>query len=135
MNPLEPMKTKMLYKLVALAALASAVTAQAGPPPEFFRRLTPKTVAQTAQAVIATNVAKEKMACAACKTVKLREPRYRAPMGKGMPDMVEVGAKHKCTKCDGSITNFKGKITDNMQVTCPTCLEAGCCVPPAAAPQ
>jgi len=129
------MKTKMLYKLAALAALASVVTAQAGPPPDFFSRLTPKTVAKTAPAAVATTAAKDKMACAACKTVKLREPRYRAPMSKGMPDMVEVGAKHKCTKCDGSITNFKGKITDNMQVTCSTCLEAGCCVPPAAAPQ
>lgn len=129
------MKPESLLKAAALAAV-TVLTSHAGPPPEFFIRASPKIVAKTAQVVVATTpAAKSEMACAACKTVKLREPRYRAPMSKGTPEMIEVGTKHKCTRCEGAVVNFKGKVTDGMKVTCSTCLEAGCCVPPAAALQ
>ncbi|MCM2273357.1 MAG: hypothetical protein NDI75_00975 [Candidatus Didemnitutus sp.] len=129
------MKPESLLKAAALAAL-TVLTAHAGPPPEFLFRSPPKIFAKTAQVAAATTpAAKSKMACGACKTVKLREPRYRAPISKGAPDMIEVGTRHECRQCDGVIVNLKGKVTDRMKVTCPTCVETGCCVPPAAASQ
>ena len=74
------------------------------------------------------------LVCGACKTAKLSV--YKSTQGNGRPPMawMEVGSKHDCGHCGGTITVVNGKTKDEMQHNCSVCGAgaAFCC---AAAPE
>ena len=69
------------------------------------------------------------MACGACKTVSMTEYKADWPNGKGPRSWMEIGSKHECEHCGGTITVVKGKTKDEMQHNCSKCGEgaAFCC--------
>ena len=69
------------------------------------------------------------MVCGACKTVNMTEYRADLPNGRGPRHWVEMGSKHECSHCGGTITVVQGKTKDEMQHNCSKCGEgaAFCC--------
>ena len=69
------------------------------------------------------------MVCSACKTVNMTEYRADLPNQRGPRHWVEVGSKHECGHCGGTITVVQGKTKDEMQHNCSKCGEgaAFCC--------
>ena len=75
------------------------------------------------------------MVCGACKNVSITEYKSANPNGRPPLRWVEVGSKHECEHCGGSISIVEGKVKDEMQHNCSKCGEgaAFCCAvsPPA----
>ncbi len=69
------------------------------------------------------------MVCGACKTTNMTEYKSTWPNGKGPRNWMEVGSKHECEHCGGTITVVQGKTKDEMQHNCSKCGEgaAFCC--------
>ena len=69
------------------------------------------------------------LACGACKTVSMTEYKTDWPNGKGPRSWMEIGSKHECEHCGGTITVVKGKTKDEMQHNCSKCGDgaAFCC--------
>lgn len=124
------MKNKVPLLTLALIALNTAV--HAGPPLERVTRGNRPPLRTTAQAIVQP-FAVAPMSCAACTTESLREPRHRAPLSNGMSGLVVVGSKHRCAKCEGTVTHFKGKVDDQMKKQDATCQDTACCAASVAA--
>jgi hypothetical protein len=75
------------------------------------------------------------MVCGACKTTSMTEYKADLPNGKGPRSWMEVGSKHECEHCGGTITVVQGKTKDEMQHNCSKCGEgaAFCCADMAKA--
>ena len=129
------MKTSVLTTLPKLLALellgASAALDQAGPGPQFWNRAKPVTTTQEAAAIKPGDTMV--MVCGKCKTVAITEFTSGLPNGKGTPRWMQIGTRHECESCGGTITVVKGKTTDSMQHNCSKCGEgaAFCCSAPA----
>lgn len=130
----QPQKSKSMKTIRALLPLAVAAfvlattSLIAGPTSDSPTRT--KAVATTKDAAAIKSGDTMVMVCGACKTVSITE--YKSAFHNGRPPMqwVEVGAKHECEMCGGSITTVNGKTTDSMQHNCSKCGEgaAFCCV-------
>ena len=120
---------------VALLLASTAVTSNAGPPPEFWNRLKPITSAKEAGAVRADYTLM--MVCSACKTAMIRDSKHMGPPSKGSDQWFTIGSKHQCDHCGGEITVVQGKIADSMEHHCSMCGEgaAFCCAAPVPAPK
>jgi len=126
---------KKVIGLGALLALAIGIiipVVSAGPGPEYWRNFGQvKTQTQAREIEPDSTVM---LVCGACKTVKLTE--YKSPQSNGRPPMawLEIGSKHECEHCGGTITVVNGKTKDEMQHNCSMCGAgaAFCC---AAAPE
>jgi hypothetical protein len=70
------------------------------------------------------------MVCSSCKTVKLSQFGTKQTNGRPPLAWMEIGTKHECGSCGGTITVVDGKTTDEMQHNCSKCGEgaAFCCV-------
>ncbi len=118
------MKTPILTWLArplmfAFLLVATGSFAIAGPAPEIMTK--PVTTAKEA-----ANVKPEDaivMVCSACKTVTVRETKWVGPAGKAHLEWFDVGSKHACGHCGGTIKVVKGKTTDSMQHNCTLCGE------------
>lgn len=121
-----------LGALLALALTFVVPAASAGPGSEYWRNLGRLTTQAQAKAIEPDSMVM--LVCGACKTVKLTE--YKSPQSNGRPPMawLEIGSKHECEHCGGTITVVNGKTKDEMQHNCSKCGEgaAFCC---AAAPE
>ena len=123
-------KTTKVIGLGALLALALAIivpVASAGPGPEYWRNSGQIKTEKQAKEIKPDSTVM--LACGACKTVKLAE--FKSAQTNGRPPMswMEVGSKHDCEHCGGTITVVKGKTKDEMQHNCSMCGEgaAFCC--------
>jgi len=127
--------TNKVIGLGALLALALAIvvpTVSAGPGSEYYRNLGQIKTQTEAKAIEPESTVM--MVCGACKTVKITQ--FKSEFSSGRPPMrwFEVGSKHECEHCGGTITVVQGKTKDTMQHNCSKCGEgaAFCC---AAAPE
>ena len=127
--------TQKIVGLGGLLVLALAIvvpTATAGPGPQYWRDL--GQIKTQTQAKEIEPDATVMLVCGACKTVKLTE--FKSSQTNGRPPMswMEVGSKHDCEHCGGTITVVKGKTKDEMQHNCSKCGEgaAFCCAVEAA---
>lgn len=127
--------TKRISKLGALMALALAIivpVASAGPGPEYWR--TSRQIKTEKQAKEIKPDSTVMLVCAACKTVKVTEFKSPQANGRATPRWMEVGTKHDCEHCGGTITVVDGKSKDEMQHNCSMCGEGAafcCAVEPA----
>ena len=123
------MKSLRTLLPIAVAAIMLSGTALiAGPGPQFWVRTRP-VATEKDNATIKTGDTVV-MVCGACKTVKLTEYKSMLPNGRPPMALMDVGSKHECDHCGGSITTVNGKTTDSMQHNCSMCGEgaAFCCV-------
>ena len=69
------------------------------------------------------------LVCGACKTVSITEYKADLPNGRGPRHWVEIGSKHECEHCGGTITVVQGKTKNEMQHNWSKCGEgaAFCC--------
>ncbi len=126
-----PQNTNKAIGLASLLALALAIivpSASAGPGIQYWKDLGQvKTQTQAKEIEPDSTVM---LVCGACKTVKLTEFKSGLPNGRPPMSWMEVGSKHECEHCGGTITVVNGKTKDEMQHNCSKCGEgaAFCCV-------
>ncbi len=116
-----------LGSLLALALNFSAAQLHAGPGIDYWRRTVPiETVKQAEELPLGSTMM---MVCGACKTVSITDYKADLPNGRGPQHWVELGSKHECEHCGGTITVVQGKTKDEMQHNCSKCGEgaAFCC--------
>lgn len=118
------MKAPILTRLARLLTLALLLVANgslaiAGPAPE--TKTKPVTTAEEAANVKPGSAVV--MVCSACKTVTVRETKWVGTAGKAHLEWFDVGSKHSCGHCGGTIKVVKGKTTDSMQHNCTMCGE------------
>jgi hypothetical protein len=135
------MKNLYLAKIFGLGtvlafALSLSLSAFAGPGPQYWTQMAQiraESAAKPAKpmAVVPVKPAdRPAMACPHCQTKVVEEFSFTNVSGKLAPHMTVVGKSHSCEGCSGVVTIVRGKVTDDMKVTCPICTEAGrnCCV-------
>ena len=137
-KPQNPMNTALNRKTIGLAALLALAlafivpAASAGPGPEYWRNLGQVKTQKEAKEIKPDSTVM--LVCGACKTVKLAD--FKSPQTNGRPPLTwtEVGSKHDCEHCGGSITVVHGKTKDEMQHNCSMCGTgaAFCCAMPPA---
>ncbi len=123
-------KTIGLGALLALAFAMIVPAATAGPGSEYWRNF--GQVKTQTEAKELKPDATVMLVCGACKTVKLSV--YKSPQTNDRPPKIwmEVGSKHDCGHCGGTITVVNGKTKDEMQHNCSMCGTgaAFCCAAP-----
>jgi hypothetical protein len=111
---------------VLVAGLTSS--AVAGPGPQFWQQQEQLRAQNAAKAKAAAQAATptdaSAMACAACKTIAVREFHAGNAGGKVPARDEVVESKHTCTACGGTVTTVHGKTTSDMTVNCPICAKA-----------
>ena len=146
-----PMKNPYVIRTFGLGAvLALAISlnssAIAGPGPQYWTQMeqiraenaakakaTTAVALHPAKTVAAVPTAKPAdtpaMACPRCKTKVLEEFSFTNVSGKIAPHSTVIGKSHSCEVCSGVITKVWGRVTDEMNRTCPICAKAGpgCC--------
>lgn len=116
-----------LGSLLTIALTYSVPLAVAGPGIDYWRNAGQIKTVQEANALKPGT--EMMLVCGACKTVRVSEHKSDWPNGKGPRNWVEVGTKHECGHCGGTITVVNGKTKDEMQHNCSKCGEgaAFCC--------
>lgn len=112
----------------SLLALAFSITASqviAGPIPQFSQQIEKNRAEIAAKSPAAKPVDVSIMKCRACKTVTLSEAVYTKRESAEIDDYgyiwIDVGAKHTCAQCGGTLTILKGASAGAMTQPCAMC--------------
>jgi hypothetical protein len=115
------MKTRITTTLLASGLFA--VTALAGPGPQYWNKAAPAKPAEKPAPVKMNEHPTGK--CDGCKTRPIWVIGDRGPAGKGVGARI-AGYSHSCTGCTGKITTENGKAVADMKHAA-ACAKLVCC--------